>query len=137
MHAFTAGFPVCDGAHAWAVSTCSDWQGAACASRPHDPGDMFEIDRRAQPLPLRGAPIACVLCCCDLELHRSAPQPQSRSACVPIVLLSGAPDLTAVAARVGTLYHLAKPYTYETLMSLVQRALTERAAPRPPGPAGP
>lgn len=52
---------------------------------------------------------------------------------VPIVLLSGVPDLAAVTARVGTLYCLAKPYTYEEVMSLVERALSERAPPRPAG----
>lgn len=57
---------------------------------------------------------------------------------IPLVLLSGVDDLAAVAKRVGTPYHLTKPYRYEPLLELVRRALRERRAPTPsassPGP---
>jgi DNA-binding NtrC family response regulator len=52
---------------------------------------------------------------------------------VPVVLLSGSPDLRKVAAEVGTPYFLGKPYSYEKLTNLVARALRERAPPTPPG----
>ena len=51
---------------------------------------------------------------------------------VPILLISGSPELRRVAAEVGTPYFLGKPHTYEKLMDLVARALHERTAPRPP-----
>jgi DNA-binding NtrC family response regulator len=50
---------------------------------------------------------------------------------IPIVLISGVFDLPRVAARVGTPYFSAKPFDTGTMMSLVDRALTERALPRP------
>jgi DNA-binding NtrC family response regulator len=49
---------------------------------------------------------------------------------IPIVLLSGIPDLARVAARVGTPYFLAKPYDFEALLEITSRALAERTAPR-------
>jgi CheY-like chemotaxis protein len=51
---------------------------------------------------------------------------------IPVVLLSGSPELTRVAREVGTPYFLGKPYTYERLMDLVGQALRERAPPAPP-----
>ena len=53
---------------------------------------------------------------------------------VPVVLLSGVPELDRIAAEVGTPYYLGKPYRYDQLISLVKRALAERIAPsrRPP-----
>jgi DNA-binding NtrC family response regulator len=48
---------------------------------------------------------------------------------VPVVLLSGVPNLKNVAAQVGTPYFLGKPYRYEQLVALVERALAERIAP--------
>lgn len=51
---------------------------------------------------------------------------------VPVVLLSGIPNLNEVAARVGTPYFLSKPYSYRQLLALVERALAERIAPRSP-----
>jgi CheY-like chemotaxis protein len=48
---------------------------------------------------------------------------------VPIVFLSGSPELRQIAERVGTPYFLAKPYGYKSLVSLVGRALSERIAP--------
>lgn len=50
---------------------------------------------------------------------------------VPIVLLSGVPDLRAVAARVGTPYYLAKPFPFAALDAMLGRALSERAPPSP------
>lgn len=51
---------------------------------------------------------------------------------VPVLLLSGVPNLQAVAARVGTPYFLGKPYRLEQVLALVDRALRERVAPQPP-----
>jgi DNA-binding NtrC family response regulator len=48
---------------------------------------------------------------------------------VPVVFLSGSPQLREIAERVGTPYFLAKPYGYSALISLVARALAERIAP--------
>ena len=50
---------------------------------------------------------------------------------IPIVLISGVFDLPRVAARVGTPYFSGKPFDTEAMMSLVDRALCERALPRP------
>jgi CheY-like chemotaxis protein len=53
---------------------------------------------------------------------------------VPIVLVSGRPDVSEIAARVGTPYHLVKgtrQYT-QGLLELVDRALRERVAPGAP-----
>jgi DNA-binding NtrC family response regulator len=55
---------------------------------------------------------------------------------IPIVLSSGHADLDAVADRVGTPYRIAKPYSLDALTSLVERALSERRAPRPQPRAG-
>lgn len=50
---------------------------------------------------------------------------------IPILLVSGSPDLRRVAAEVGTPYFLGKPYTYEQLMGVMARALHDRAPPNP------
>jgi len=50
---------------------------------------------------------------------------------VPIILSSGVWDLQAVAAVVGTPYFLAKPFMLAAMLSLIERALRERTAPRP------
>lgn len=50
---------------------------------------------------------------------------------VPVILLSGIPNLSTVAQAVGTPYFLSKPYRYERLMTLLERALSERIAPVP------
>jgi DNA-binding NtrC family response regulator len=52
---------------------------------------------------------------------------------VPVILLSGSPDLKRIASEVGTLYFLTKPYRMAEILALVERALVERAAPRRPG----
>ena len=51
---------------------------------------------------------------------------------VPILIASALCDLSQVVARVGTPYFIAKPCGIEELMSVVDRALRERAPPRPP-----
>ena len=51
---------------------------------------------------------------------------------VPVVLLSGAVNLRQVAATVGTPYFLGKPYRYEQIVTLANRALSERTPPDPP-----
>ncbi len=50
---------------------------------------------------------------------------------VPVVLLSGVKNLRETAAAVGTPYFLGKPYRYEQVVAVVDRALAERVAPRP------
>lgn len=50
---------------------------------------------------------------------------------IPILLVSGVFDLARVAARVGTPYFTAKPFDTAAMLSLVNRALSERALPRP------
>lgn len=50
---------------------------------------------------------------------------------VPVILLSGVPDLDRIADDVGTPYFLGKPYRYEQLVALVKRALAERITPKP------
>lgn len=49
---------------------------------------------------------------------------------VPVILLSGSPDLERVAAEVGTPYFLTKPYRMVEILALVRRALVERLAPQ-------
>lgn len=49
---------------------------------------------------------------------------------IPIVLLSGVSQLAAVARQVGTPYYLGKPYRFEPLLALIERALDERTPPR-------
>jgi CheY-like chemotaxis protein len=50
---------------------------------------------------------------------------------VPVVLLSGTPNLPEVARQVGTPYYLGKPYLQQQLVLLLNRVLAERAAPQP------
>jgi DNA-binding NtrC family response regulator len=50
---------------------------------------------------------------------------------VPIILVSGAMGLPAVAAKAGIPYSLAKPFDLDDLLALVSRALTEKRAPNP------
>jgi DNA-binding NtrC family response regulator len=51
---------------------------------------------------------------------------------VPVVFLSGSPNLREIAGTVGTPYFLTKPYRYAAVSALVARALSERVAPRHP-----
>jgi len=48
---------------------------------------------------------------------------------VPIVFLSGVPDLHRIAHRIGTSYYLQKPFQIGALRAVVARALAERTAP--------
>jgi DNA-binding NtrC family response regulator len=48
---------------------------------------------------------------------------------IPIVLLSGVTNLFRVAEIVGTPYFMQKPYDFDSVLQVVERALTERRAP--------
>ena len=50
---------------------------------------------------------------------------------VPIVLTSGVVGLDRVADFVGPPYFFGKPYEFQLLLELVDRALAERLAPTP------
>jgi CheY-like chemotaxis protein len=50
---------------------------------------------------------------------------------IPVILLSGVVGLPLIAARVGTPYFLAKPFTVESILQVVERALQDRVPPRP------
>jgi FixJ family two-component response regulator len=45
---------------------------------------------------------------------------------IPVILISGIPDLRQVATRVGTTYFLSKPYRLEQLQRVLARALLEQ-----------
>ena len=55
---------------------------------------------------------------------------------VPIIVASGAPNLCEIAKALGTPYYVAKPFAFETLTSMIERALSEAIPPRPPGLLG-
>ncbi len=50
---------------------------------------------------------------------------------IPIIFVSGVADLRLVAERVGTPYFLSKPVGLKELLSMLERALRERIAPKP------
>jgi DNA-binding NtrC family response regulator len=50
---------------------------------------------------------------------------------IPIVMISGHPDLNSIAARVGTPYCAPKPCPLDMLIGLLDRALAERLPPVP------
>jgi CheY-like chemotaxis protein len=50
---------------------------------------------------------------------------------IPIVIISGASDLIAIARRVGTPYYLAKPFEPSDMLAVVARALSEGCFPQP------
>lgn len=50
---------------------------------------------------------------------------------IPILLISGAVDLQAVAARIGTPYCLEKPVAVAALLATVDQVLGERLPPQP------
>jgi FixJ family two-component response regulator len=52
---------------------------------------------------------------------------------IPIILLSGHPDIAAIARDVGTTYFLRKPVELVELRSMVEKAVQEKLAPVPPG----
>ena len=82
--------------------------------------DLVVLDVEMPILRGPGMAMAMLLRDCGLEL-------------VPIVLVSGAVGLEAIAAEVGTPYSLAKPCSPGALLSLVGRALSEGIAPTPMG----
>lgn len=51
---------------------------------------------------------------------------------IPVVFLSGVSNLKEVADQVGTPYFLGKPYRYEKVVELANRALSEQVAPTGP-----
>lgn len=55
---------------------------------------------------------------------------------VPIIVASGAPNLGEIAKALGTPYYVAKPFAFETLTLMIDRALTEAIPARPPGLLG-
>jgi CheY-like chemotaxis protein len=50
---------------------------------------------------------------------------------IPIILVSGAVGLPKLAESVGTPYFLAKPYSPDALLRVVDLAVKERIPPRP------
>jgi CheY-like chemotaxis protein len=50
---------------------------------------------------------------------------------IPLVLLSGFPDIGLIAKQIGTPYYLPKPFAIDALSRVINRALAERIAPRP------
>jgi CheY-like chemotaxis protein len=50
---------------------------------------------------------------------------------IPIILISGVVGLNELAEIVGTPYFLTKPYSPETLLKMMDRALREHVPPRP------
>jgi CheY-like chemotaxis protein len=50
---------------------------------------------------------------------------------IPILLISGFPELERLAHEVGTPYYSGKPFQIEALLQLVRRALKERIPPIP------
>jgi DNA-binding response OmpR family regulator len=48
---------------------------------------------------------------------------------VPILFLSGVPDLDRVAAHWGTPYYLPKPFSLDRLLQMLDQTLRERRAP--------
>lgn len=70
---------------------------------------------------LDGPGLACEMLVHDMGLEN-----------VPVIFLSGVTNLKEIATQVGTPYFLGKPYRHEQLLALVNRALSEGIAPRPP-----
>ena len=55
---------------------------------------------------------------------------------IPVILVSGAPDLRDIAAVLGTPYFLSKPFPFEALNATIDRALSEAIPARPPSLLG-
>jgi two-component system response regulator MprA len=55
---------------------------------------------------------------------------------VPVIVISGAPDLCQIAKALGTPYYLVKPFALEMLTATIARALAEAIPARPPGLLG-
>ncbi len=45
---------------------------------------------------------------------------------IPIVLISGSPEIKEIGQQIGTPYVLAKPFSIEAIMEIADRALLER-----------
>jgi DNA-binding NtrC family response regulator len=56
---------------------------------------------------------------------------------IPILVVSGFPDIENVARRIGTPYFVPKPYGFDEFLGLIERILQERIAPNPPEPGAP
>lgn len=50
---------------------------------------------------------------------------------IPILLISGSPEIKQIARRIGTTYLLAKPFSIDALVAMVDRALEEKQPFRP------
>jgi len=50
---------------------------------------------------------------------------------VPVIFMSGLPNVEEIAAEVGTPYFLRKPFGADQAATIVKRALTERRVPQP------
>ena len=50
---------------------------------------------------------------------------------IPVVILSGVPNIHEVAGKIGTPYFMRKPFNLNSLDQLFKKALTEKIAPRP------
>ena len=49
---------------------------------------------------------------------------------IPIVVLSGFPELERVAKEIGTPYFVSKPFNIDNVLALIDRALVEKTIPR-------
>lgn len=49
---------------------------------------------------------------------------------IPVIIVSGFPEIDKLAARIGTPYFLAKPYELDIFLKIVGQALRERSPPR-------
>lgn len=52
---------------------------------------------------------------------------------IPILLISGSPEIRSIAAQIGTSYVLPKPFSIDAVVALAERALEERKPFRPIG----
>ena len=50
---------------------------------------------------------------------------------IPVILLPETVGLAQIVASAGTRYFLAKPYSVDGILQMVERALQERVPPRP------
>ncbi|MGZ3688677.1 MAG: response regulator [Bdellovibrionota bacterium] len=50
---------------------------------------------------------------------------------IPIVVISGFPEIDRLAEEVGTPYYILKPYSIDQILELIQKALQERIYPIP------
>jgi len=50
---------------------------------------------------------------------------------IPIFVLSGVTDLSAVVRKIGTPYFLSKPYLLDEMLAILNKALSDRVRPNP------